>query len=617
MIETEFLEFIQDNSSTKNSPFMAEGFIDFLDSYHSIKDINFHKNYPLFNQCITQFLELFCSDTFIIPVNHIITFIELNNKISDLVSVSVLKNTDKYIIFLLNNANKINNQNSFSKILALLGSRNRIKVNYHELFSINHKLSSLWYWIYLSQISYINENDYKNLQNHLDHIELINNNSLLCREINNPFFYSTYASPDKDRSVKEKINSLLKNIFRATKITNFPEKNNSPKGAPVFGNTKNKIAVITGVLSPTHPVHRTLLPYIKSLIPDYELTLVHLGKMRNEIDTGIFSNIINFELTARGIDLSVLLNNNFSLVFYPDIGMTSESVFLSNLRIAPVQVTALGHSVSTFGSEIDYFISGIESEIIEKSSENYSERLVLIPGTGLHTTFTNLPNPKFLFDLGRWKNGLNQSKIEDFIIACPWGSQKINYRHLNTLKKILNNSEKKITYLFLPALEPDCFFLNLQAEVINILGRENVEIIGGVLTHNEYLEQLAKADLVIDSFHFGGYNSTIDSLFLKKPVVTLEGSKAYNRFSAALLRRLGLQELITTEIEGFIEKVSKLVNNDNYYDVVYKKIMAINPVHDLFKEQEVIYFRRAVDYLIEHHHRLQQDKLKDPVIIAH
>jgi predicted O-linked N-acetylglucosamine transferase (SPINDLY family) len=602
MIEAGFLDFIGANSSRKNSSLLAKTFIDFLKSYHAIKNIDFHKTYPLFNQCISQFLECFASDNFIIPDEHFITFIYLNKFISELVAISPLKNTDSFINRILTNQVKINFKSNFVKILALFSPRNRIIINYKDLASINPQLFSLWYWSYLSQIAYINERDYNNVQNHLDHIELINQNSLLSISISIPYFYCTYANPVKDRQVKEKINFLVKGIFQDNKITNFPEKNNSPKGA------KNKIAVITGLLSPAHPVHRSLMPYIKSLIPDYELTLVHLGKMKESTDTGIFTEVINFEATNYENDLLLLKNNNFSLAFYPDIGMTLESVFLSNIRLAPVQVTALGHSVSTFGSEIDYFISGIESEIIEKASENYSERLVLIPGIGLYTDQYYQDDLKLISQA--------HSDPDKFIIACPWGFQKINYDNLIILKKILSSSEKKITYLFLPALNPDSYFLAIEEEIKNILGADNIEVIPDYLTHRQFMNKLETADIIIDSFPFGGYNTIIDSLYLNKALVTLEGTKAYNRFSGAMLRRLGLDELITNNSEEFIEKVLKLVNNDNYRHIINEKIRKLNPGKDLFNQQEIKYFKQAIDYLIENHQKLQADKLKDPVIIS-
>src|SRR2546429_306824 len=71
-----------------------------------------------------------------------------------------------------------------------------------------------------------------------------------------------------------------------------------------------------------------------------------------------------------------------TVVYYPDIGMTPQSILLANLRLAPIQIMSLGHPVSTWGSEIDYFISGADVEPPNYPERNYSERLVLLPGCG-------------------------------------------------------------------------------------------------------------------------------------------------------------------------------------------------------------------------------------------
>ncbi len=44
------------------------------------------------------------------------------------------------------------------------------------------------------------------------------------------------------------------------------------------------------------------------------------------------------------------------------VGMHPVDLIFSNLRLAPVQVTTYGHSSSTHGSAIDYFVGGEEVE---------------------------------------------------------------------------------------------------------------------------------------------------------------------------------------------------------------------------------------------------------------
>ena len=126
------------------------------------------------------------------------------------------------------------------------------------------------------------------------------------------------------------------------------------------------------------------------------------------------------------------------MIIFPDIGMNLESIFISNLRLSTIQILLHGHSVSSFGAQIDYFISGIDSEKMENVEKNYSERLVLIPGIGLHPTY-----PEYIKEVGEgFRQSTNQQNnySEKLLISCPWISQKINYEHLLNLKSILEKS---------------------------------------------------------------------------------------------------------------------------------------------------------------------------------
>ena len=81
-------------------------------------------------------------------------------------------------------------------------------------------------------------------------------------------------------------------------------------------------------------------------------------------------------------DLSKLKENDFQAVYFPDIGMSPHSIFLANMRLAPIQFCSPGHSVSTYGADIDYFITGATVEEPDHPEKNYSERLVLLPERG-------------------------------------------------------------------------------------------------------------------------------------------------------------------------------------------------------------------------------------------
>jgi predicted O-linked N-acetylglucosamine transferase (SPINDLY family) len=556
---------------------------------------------------ILDFLDLFCSDIFIVPPAFYSSFISLNYYIAIFVSITELKNTDIYI-------KKLPEKNIYLpekiiKLFTLLSATNTINADYKLLFEINPELASQWYWAYFSLINYISEYTCHNLKNHVDQINLIGNKLSIEIPSAQPSYLITYLYPEKEKILKEKINLLVREKYRNIIVGAF-------HGTHLqSNNSKKKIAIISGLLIPGHAVYKGTWQFVQSLSEEYDLTMVHLRNSiieQNEITfEGIFKEVIYLDLSFSNLAESIepFLTNNFDLIFYPDIGMTAESIVLSNLRLAPLQVTAHGHSVSTRGAEIDYFISGTESEEIGSAEKNYSERLVLIPGTGLQTSYRE-PVSLWIGQRLRLPNPENKS---DFIIICPWSRQKINKNHLLNLQKIKAGTKKNIIFQFFTSFRD--LYIDVFAEnLADLLGKESVKVFPA-LTNKEYLSIFEAGDISIDSFHFGGYNTVIDALYLGKPVITLEGKHAYNKFAAALFRKAGLQELIASNENDYIEKILKLVNNEAYFENLTRRLKNIDLKTIILENSETVHFKKAIAYLLENHERLKAENSRKPIKI--
>ena len=164
---------------------------------------------------------------------------------------------------------------------------------------------------------------------------------------------------------------------------------------------------------------------LRALAEDYELTLLVFSRPTHLIDTDLFDGRVERVSIAAG-DFSAITDNDYSLVFYPDIGLSLESIIMSNVRLAPVQVTGYGHPVSTRNCEIDYFIAGAATENVDRCASDFDERVVLIPGAGLipsRPTYT--------------QTSTAEPRQDEIRIACPWAIQKINYPWLTVIARIL------------------------------------------------------------------------------------------------------------------------------------------------------------------------------------
>jgi glycosyltransferase involved in cell wall biosynthesis len=590
---------------------LSDNIFNILKFYGSF---NFHdlseSDYYRLNIFADNFLRLFILDDFIIPEADLEKYLVYHSLIANLVYLSDLRTTDQFIRTLLNNRFDnflIDNRNKAVKLFTLYSARNTVVLDYRCLFASDPEAASLWYWQYFGLADFSTGPLCRNFENHMDQIGLIDENAIIPTEIKKPFFHSTYVHPEKDKLVKQKINSLLRERYKNITISN-----------PETDLLSNKIAIISGLFYPGHPVFKGTYKFIEALAENYELTLINLSGYQYNHTPNIFKNEINLKIDTGSFDLSKI-PDDFILAVFPDIGMTNESIFLANLRIAPVQIGLPGHSASSHGAQVDYFISGLKSEVLEKAGENYSERLVLLPGIGLHIVGSN----RELFENITGTVGSSSPSpvtlhsSPEILIACPWSYMKVNHHHLRRLEKIKQLSQKKIKFRFFPSAATHSQILSfcLTQELTEIFGSDYTEVMDFTTDFESYLKLLNEADLVIDSFHFGGYTTVTDALALGKPVVTFDGDKAYNKFASAILRTFGLPELIAENEAEYISKVVELVNNESFRLNISEKIKENYEPEILFNDREAGFFGKAVDYLLLNHQTLQKQPGRQPVII--
>lgn len=565
---------------------LSKNFIRVLEHFRVTNYIQLAPNAQHFiNIFVKNFLYFFTQPDYILSDYYGITFIKLNAVIANLVAISSFKTTDAYLEIL-------NNQpNNFVKTLALYSARNTIKIDRKLLFDTNSQLASLWYShfynLYISGC--VAENSYHNLQEHLAYIDE-RYSELSC--IDDVFFGSTYINCYGDRAIKEKVNQIVKNSL--------------PPTAGIRNNSKkHKIAVITALWLSQHSVYRTLSQFIESLKDDYELTLIHLGSIRSDLDVSAFKEIKYAQLVNNSLNIDSFKENEFIVVYYPDIGMSLESIILANLRIAPIQVCGYGHSVSTFGAAIDYFIGGADVEIMEEAAKNYSERLILLPGAGVihnHPSYT--------------VTNISKTRPE-FIINCSWFAQKLNYLLLRHFKEIVELAGRDIIFRFFSgsSLIRESHFIPFEREIKSILGESQVDVVPNK-SYEEYMAMMEEGDICLDSYPFGGCNTMADSLYLRKPIVTFEGTKWYNRIGSYMLRSVGLEELIATNVQDYTNLTLKLIQDDEYRLGIQERLRQIDLNQTIFNSEAKEYFKKAIAFLIENHEQLKTENSQEPIFIT-
>jgi hypothetical protein len=489
-------------------------------------------------RAIAAILTVFVSPEIEIPESLAGQWLYFMPTIGNAASASGLGTTDGYI-----HALGAQRQRAFKSAI-LTTARNTGSLDVPALFRANRGLGSAWFCQVFKQAFSCNLNPAA--RSHLMTIgKTLPVDSLTWqRDIQEPYFTCSYFGDIAfERHVKSEINKAAK--ARGTALP----KASKPRG---------RVAVVTDNWLPGHSVYRTIRGYVDAIKQDFEVVLVHAIRDSDALVTDGFAEVIRLPYDGNTLDLSPLDFAGFSAVLYPDVGMTPTSIELANMRLAPVQVMFTGHPCSTFGSEIDHFVSGEWTETAEHTA-NYSENLVRLPGFGaIHDKPTYQPKG-------------NVKTTNKIVINASWYGQKITPMALKALNEAVAQSGREcLVRLFTGSAATNYgAFAAVIRDVGSMLPACETEIVPH-LPYEKYMELLEQGDFAVDVFPYAGSNTVSDNLWLKKPVVCLEGDRWFNRIGPAMLRRIGIES--PQDEQEYVDEVAAIIADDEYRQAMKSRI---------------------------------------------
>jgi len=87
---------------------------------------------------------------------------------------------------------------------------------------------------------------------------------------------------------------------------------------------------------------------------------------------------------------------------------------------------------------------------------------------------------------------------------------------------------------------------------------ERVDFGSGTIAKEAHLDALSSVDVALDPTPFGGATSTFEALWMGVPVVAMAGDRVAGRVSGALLKHVGLVDLIADDEEAYIDAAIRL-----------------------------------------------------------
>ena len=238
----------------------------------------------------------------------------------------------------------------------------------------------------------------------------------------------------------------------------------------------------------------------------------------------------------------------------------SNNVLLSACRLARKQIAlTLNPATSGFRS-IDAFINGELNEPAAAQDE-YTERLILIPGSINRYDFSGEPSPGSL-SVQRQTLGVGDDK---FLFASGANFYKLVPELLESWAEILRRTERGILllYPFNPNWSDyypsEMFVRHLRAFFRGRgVSHQRVRVLGPLPSRSHIMAILRKADLYLDSFPYSGAVSMMDPIAAGCPVLLREGHAARNRQSTALFREKNFAGVLASTTREYVEKAIHL-----------------------------------------------------------
>lgn len=241
------------------------------------------------------------------------------------------------------------------------------------------------------------------------------------------------------------------------------------------------------------------------------------------------------------------------MLIYPEIGMDPFTYMLASSRLARWQVVLAGHPVTSGLSSLDYFVTSAELEI-PNCSMHYTEQWVGLPDLIEYHMPVIPPVPT------RAELGLPESATLYF---CPMTLFKLHPDQDICFANILRGDPNGVLILF----------QYLQTNYHEVLRQRFQQVMPDVVdrihflpfqSFEGFLQYLAHADVALDTFYFGGGNTSFLAFALGIPVVTLPSERLKGRSTLGLYQHMNLSQAVASNPQDYVERALQLGRDSDW-----------------------------------------------------
>ena len=319
----------------------------------------------------------------------------------------------------------------------------------------------------------------------------------------------------------------------------------APSGERAGG--PRRLTIVAEMVYPQHAMFRCYAELLQGLMAHHEVTLVAEAPSRCP-EHALFSHrqaYIAPEERDPARLAAVVTATQPDIVLYPSVGMAYWTFALSLQRLAPLQLMSIGHPAPSCSDAID--------------------------GTLVYSGLALAPDPEygplFAYDRqvvpapppGGWHADAALDKPIDagLLVSINAAAMKLSPPFLEALRELVRTAPAGTRLQFFPNMGG----AGLLALRRTLLAMFPDALVQPVAPYPDYMANLARSAVVLQSFPFGGTNTTMDALALGIPVVCLDSGDMAGAADPAILSAAGLGDACVATVQEFVALARDLLES--------------------------------------------------------
>ena len=239
------------------------------------------------------------------------------------------------------------------------------------------------------------------------------------------------------------------------------------------------------------------------------------------------------------------------VLYLPSVGMFPITMFLSNLRVAPVQLAALGHAATTCSLRMDYMM--LEGDLVGDPA-TFTEKLIRLENDAMPIVAPAAAQGLSLVPV------LRRRPVTIEIAVCST-VMKLNPEFLLACRVIADRCERAVRFQFFVGQALGLEWAQADNFVKHYLGDR-----ASLHRHQpfgDYMHAICACDLFLSPFPYCNMNGIVDTASVGLVGICKTGPEVHEHIDEALFARLGMPKwLVAGTIEEYVAAAVRLIQDE-------------------------------------------------------